>query len=256
VLRARRQIAAAPATWASSTASIAMLRGRGLVANDRPSPPTSDEDEEGAFDRADDDAVESEVTEQIDAVLQRSQRLLADAVAAPTRPRDELIYDLDWDEDVRLQAWQRAVVETRSLPPALAAALAFDAFETLEPLQHQPWLGRLLAAATLQARAKTAAHLVCFNVGLRTVPRQRRRARDPTTRLIGYLEAVEAAAAAGLKEHDRLLLARSQLTRKLGGRRSTSRRPALVDFVLARPIANAGMIAPRRCTSPRAPRKI
>ena len=52
-----------------------------------------------------------------------------------------------------------------------------------------------------------------------------------------------AAAKAGLKDHDTWLTARNLLTRKLNGRRSTSRRPALIDYVMGRPIVSAGMIA-------------
>jgi hypothetical protein len=57
------------------------------------------------------------------------------------------------------------------------------------------------------------------------------------------LEAIAAATEAGLKDHDRWLTARTLLARKLGGRRSTSRSPALLDYLLTRPIASAGMIA-------------
>lgn len=40
--------------------------------------------------------------------------------------------------------------------------------------------------------------------------------------------------------------------RKLDGRRSTSRLPALVDYVLTRPVVSAGMIAEELRTTPRA----
>ena len=57
------------------------------------------------------------------------------------------------------------------------------------------------------------------------------------------LEAMTAAADAGLKDHDRWLNQRTLLARKLVGRRTTSKLPALLDYMLARPIASAGMIA-------------
>ena len=66
--------------------------------------------------------------------------------------------------------------QTAALPPVLAAALALDAWEQIAPLQHSPWLGRLLIPALLRARGKTKAHLVCLAIGLRAVPRERRRA--------------------------------------------------------------------------------
>ena len=65
-------------------------------------------------------------------------------------------------------------------------------------------------------------------------------------------EAIAAAAEAGLKDHDRWLAARILLARKLAGRRSTSRLPALLDYVLTRPIVSAGMIAEELKITPRA----
>ncbi len=57
---------------------------------------------------------------------------------------------------------------------------------------------------------------------------------------------------AGMKDHDRWLLARRSLENKLKSKRSSSRLPALVDFILARPIASAGMIAAVLGVTPRA----
>ena len=120
------------------------------------------------------------------------------------------------------------------------------------PLQHRPWLGPLLVAALLRARAKTPAHVACLNIGLRTIARERRRALDPTTRLVGFLEAATAAATAGLKEHDRLMLARTQLMHRLSHRRKTSHLPALIDLVLARPLVSTTLIAHELAVSARA----
>ncbi len=61
-----------------------------------------------------------------------------------------------------------------------------------------------------------------------------------------------AAAEAGMTEHDRWLLARQFLERKLLGRRSTSHLPALIDLVLAHPIASVGLIAKELDVTPRA----
>jgi hypothetical protein len=52
------------------------------------------------------------------------------------RERDPLVYDLDWDEDSRIADWQHVVEQTRTLPPALAAAIAAVAWDRIEPLQH------------------------------------------------------------------------------------------------------------------------
>ena len=50
------------------------------------------------------------------------------------------------------------------------------------------------------------------------------------------------AAAAGLKEHDRLLLAKSQMERALRGRRASSKLPGLIDLVLSRPLVSTNMV--------------
>jgi hypothetical protein len=103
--------------------------------------------------------------------------------------RDPIVYDLDWDEDERLADWRRVVDRTVTLPPALAAAGAITAWHAIEPLQHTPWLGRLLAAAMLRARGKTRARLSCLGVGLRAIPSERRRVADQAQRIVAWLEA-------------------------------------------------------------------
>src|SRR4051794_12758189 len=84
------------------------------------------------------------------------------------------------------------------------------------------------------------------------VPRERRRARDVTTRWLAFLEGVTLGAEQGLKDHDRWLLARGLLTRQLAERRRRSKLPALIDLVLARPLVSAGMIAAELGVTPRA----
>ena len=232
VLRARRLIANADPTWALTAAGLAILRGQGRGLD------TSDNNDAMRLDGADDETAPDSEFVAIDAVLARSSRTLA--VAAE---RDPLIFDPDWDEDARLADWQQILADANKYPPLLAAALAWDAWETLAPLQHRSWLGPLLVAALLRACAKTRAHLACLNIGLRTIARERRRALDQTTRLIGFLDAATAAATAGLKEHDRLMLARAQLLHRLGDRRKTSHLPALIDLVLARPLVSTNLVA-------------
>ena len=187
----------------------------------------------------------------VDAANARAERTLVDQDHRQPE-RDPLVYDLDWDEDARIEDWQRVVDRTRALPPALAAAITAEAWDRIEPLQHMPWLGRLLGSAVLRARGKTRWHLSCLHVGLKTIPRERRRSSDPASRLLIQFEAMTAAADAGLKDHDRWLNQRTLLARKLNGRRSTSRLPALLDYILARPIASAGMIAAELGITPRA----
>lgn len=208
-------------------------------------------------------------------MLARSSRLLAGEAFAPraadslevdtagqganareTLPNSlgPLIRDLDWDEDQRLADWLAVVDRLRgeNMPAVLSAAIAWEAWQDIEPLQHQHWLGPLLVAALLRQRGKIGSHLFCLNAGLRIVPRDRRRARDRTTRLLAVLDAFAEAAAAGLKEHDRLVRAKNQMERRLRNRRSTSSLPALIELVLARPVVSAGLIAAELKISQRA----
>ena len=256
VLRTRRRIAAAEPGWAVSELGLAALsQGRegeaGSVSDDKPAldhEPAGERAGEGAFD---DDAFAAELA-AIDAVLERSSNVLAGAI--PPRAQDPLalVYDLDWDEPDRLEEWRRGVEDTRALPPLLAAALALDAWITIEPLQHRPWLGALVVSGLLGARGKARHHLPCLNLALRQVMRERRCARDQPTSLVAFLEAVTLGAGQGIKDHDRWRLTREVLERKLSGRRKHSKLPTLIDLVLARPLVSAGMIAAELSVTPRA----
>lgn len=250
VLRARRRIAKAAPGWALTPAGLESLRGRTPAsAVDEPSTDRIGADED--WEPRDDEWSKSLAA--IDAAVARSEKVLAgEAVERPPPERPSLVYDPDWDEDARLAKWGRVVEDTKGLPPTLAAAITLDAWTEVDPLQNQPWLGRLLAADLLRGRAKTRAHLACLNVGLKATPQQRRWKRDPTTKLEVALEAMTAAATAGSKDHDRWLLAKLQLDRKTQGRRSSSKLPALAELMLKIPIASAGLIADRLGVTPRA----
>jgi len=51
------------------------------------------------------------------------------------------------------------------------------------------------------------------------------------------------SAVTGLKEIDRLSLARTQMELRFRGRRSNSSLPQLADFILSRPMVSAAMVA-------------
>ncbi|MHC1550644.1 RHE_PE00001 family protein [Phyllobacterium sp. K27] len=263
ILRIRRQIASNPPAWALSAKGIASLRGRwfndpvapGIVPEPAEKPEVSSDTKTEA-----ESAFEDELA-RFDALLERTSHRLLVPASAPARVRgegalerqsvsedvtsdgDPLVYDPDWGEDERIGRWLAVHDMTRDLPPLLAAALLWDAWEDIEPLQHQHWLGPMLVSAMLRERSKTRSHLAAFNSGLRNVPRDRRRAKDRGTRLIAFLGAVEAASIANLKEIERLGLARIQMERKLKDRRSTSSLPGMIDLALSRPMISAGLVA-------------
>jgi len=194
---------------------------------------------------------------EIDALLDRTSRLLEADVSRPelavaqvrAAAKDPLVYDLDWDEGERLSQWQALLTGTHQLPSVLRAAILLDGWQSIDVLQHSAWLGPLLAAETMRQAGVSANHLASLAMGLRLVARERRRAGDQATRLHAFLEAMSLTAELGLKEHDRLALARTQLERRLRDRRSNSRLPQLIELVLARPLVSTNMVQQQLKTS-------
>jgi hypothetical protein len=256
ILRARRRIAASAPDWAFADAGLAALRGEAPAEQSRGSDTLlagGDHRDEADWDPPFEDSVDERADgpggefADVDVLIARTKSVIDDEA----RPR-ALVYDLDWRENERLEEWRGLRVQVKDLPALHAGAVLWEAWQAIQPLQHRPWLGALLVGAHLRTTGKTRAHLLCLNGGLRLVSRERRRAPDRTGRLIAWCEGVAAAAEAGMRDHDRWLLARLQLERKLVGRRKNSHVGALIDLVLAHPIASAGMIAKELGVTPRA----
>ncbi|OWV98775.1 RHE_PE00001 family protein [Rhizobium sp. R693] len=269
VLRTRRRIAAQTPGWALTPDGLRSLRGQAWPAPYSGSSGIAESGDAAVYVDAcgegdgkdnDDDAgpIGAELA-AIDAVLARSEAVLksAAAPASRSRDRDPLVYDLDWDEDARLEEWRTVLRQADHLPPVLQAVVALDAWNTLEVLQHAPWLGRHLAASILrQAGVTTGAHLTAINLGLKTIAVDRRRHRNREVRLLAIADGLIVAAEIGLKEHDRLALARKMMERKLSGRRTSSKLPELVDLVTATPLVHAGMVTKTLGVTPQAARRI
>jgi hypothetical protein len=270
VLRTRRRISGQLPGWALSADGVRSLRKtaeitsidtdataaaiRRSVANDP----------EGEGDDGDDvENLPGVDYAAIDAVLARSEAAIESATrpgrTASSRAAEKvpLLYDLDWDEDARLDEWRGVLRQAENLPAVLQAIVALNAWNELSVLQHAPWLGRLFCASILrQAGITTGAHLAAINLGLKTIPVDRRRHRDRETRLLAIAHGFLAAAEIGMKEHDRLALARTMFERKLDGRRTSSKLPELVELVMAKPLVSAGMVAKTLEVTPQAARRI
>ncbi|NTJ44379.1 DUF1612 and helix-turn-helix domain-containing protein [Agrobacterium larrymoorei] len=247
ILRMRRLIFGQEPDWALSDAGISQLRGKGQMSSS-----SNDIADVAPRSSTEGDALLTDELVEMDALLARSSATL-DAILEQkpvlTTAVDQSLYDdSDWDKDRRLKQWQQRLKQWHGLPPAPLAAVMLDAWNEMEVLQRSPWLGRQLAAVLL--RQQGLSHLPAVNTGLRSISRERRRAKSEVERLSAILDGFIETAMLGLKEHDRLLNAKKRMDRRLSGRRSNSRLPELAELVLARPVVSTAMIVKALGTTP------
>nr|WP_324252006.1 RHE_PE00001 family protein [Roseibium aggregatum] len=256
IVRARRRAMRNDPGWAVSRAGIQAFAGITEQEDELPRK-LKRGGEESDLETDEHDALLPELA-QIDKVLAETSWLVKALPSGFTRTRQPelivgelVIRDPDWEESERISEWLELVRKVEALPATLAAAVLWDGWEALEPLQRQHWLGQVLISDFLRSRGKVRSHLLAFSVGLREMPRERRRARNRTTRLGAFIDAIIAAAGAGMKDLDRLTLAKRQLERRVVGKRSNSSLPAAIELILSRPIVSAHMLAKSAGITPR-----
>ena len=165
VLRTRRRISGQSPGWALSAEGIRILRqtsdinpisSEAVEPTGRIQPVAAVNNPGGEGDDHDDAEILPGVDyAAIDALLARSDAAIENATRpdrAGGRPaeKDPLVYDLDWDEDARLDEWRGVLRQAENLPAVLQAIVALDAWNELSVLQHATWLGRLFAASILR----------------------------------------------------------------------------------------------------------
>jgi hypothetical protein len=252
-LRLRRRIAGMGPQSTATADGIAALIGRRDLIDDNGVTHTDGGGREAPTELARDDGDAWATTiAEVDAVLARIDHLLAQPTPGGAALSDSLRRHHDPDRGARLARWIATVEDTEAFPPVLAAARALVAWDQLDPLPDDAGLGRLLAANLLRARGKTMSHLAAVSLGLRAIPPERRRHRDPTVRLLAIVDAIAATAARGLEDHDRRLTEREALLRRIGKRRGNSKLPRLVELVIAAPLVTADMIATELAVTSRA----
>ncbi|MBG0808213.1 DUF1612 domain-containing protein [Methylosinus sp. H3A] len=251
----RRRIAAREPAWALRTDGLADLRGawrpQGEVCEPTTGSRTMGEDvADGELDEEDGETIRTGEFDEIDELLARTSRAIERTEPASLKRDDSrLVYDEDWDEEARVAEWRECLGRTQNLPPLMAASVALDAWEKIEPLQSSAWLGPLLTAALLRSRGKTRYYLTALHSGFRQAKYRRAGRDDFESRLVAFACAIETMAKADSKELDRLTLARELLLRKCKDRRTSSRLPRLVDLCRVQ-CAAAARVRASRCSSP------
>jgi hypothetical protein len=253
-LRARRTAVARSAPWPLSIDGLAALRGIGPVQGEGDLKPTKtkpDPEDEDAYPPFANDADPWKAHfAEIDALLARTSTILASETPLP-RSRSHLVYDPEVDEAENEDLWLEVVQRTAPWPAVAAAAIAWQAWLSLNLYPRQPWLGLIMAAAILRARGLTG-HLLPLAAGFKQSKFRPQGREGALERLEGFCQVVEEAVAIGSRDLDRLILARELMGRVTKPCRSSSRLPQLVELFLSRPLVTVPLAAKLLKVTPKA----
>lgn len=191
---------------------------------------------------------------KIDALLVRTRKKL-DAwndLSSDAGRKNLTLRDPAYDAAARFERWLAVLEEGRGLPAALAAALALDAWLTLEPSERAGELGFALAATVLRQRGLAQAHLPTLGLGLRRGRFRWSPHQALSVRVGGLLGALTEAAAFGQADCDRLSLARELMLRKCENRRGNSKLAELIVLFVSSPLVTVQLAAARLKVTPQA----
>ena len=155
--------------------------------------------------------------------------------------RPDAFYDPNWNQAGRIKAWRDACNSAATLPPLLAAYVAWDAWHASMPEQQGPWRASLLAALMLAARGRVRGWLVPFDTGQWSLRKSWRATEPPMRRIMTFFDIAEAAAQHASKELAGLASARERMMLRIKDRRKNSRLPDLIELLIARPLVSIPM---------------
>jgi Protein of unknown function (DUF1612)/HTH DNA binding domain len=237
VLRIRHALCRHPPEWSMSEAGLlALIRGRLVEAADVEVP---------------EHCHEFSPHREEDQPFRAPPTATSDGKRQPTASWSDLSSE-HCSEEERVQRWLNIIQATKDLPAILAVAFAWDAWATTKPLQGRDLLGIQLVAALFRHRGKTKFHLPALNVGMRAAGYRPRGHDDLPVRLCGFLRAVKAAAEMGLRDLSEVSRAKQRMEERLGGRRTNSRLPELIQLFLHSPVVTVPMAAKFLRVSPQA----
>jgi hypothetical protein len=189
---------------------------------------------------------------EIDALLSRTQARL-DALVPPAPGVGSFrLRDPGHDATALLDAWRAALETADAAPAVLSAAIALDAWLTLEPAERGGEVGYALSATVLRQRGLAAHHLPTLGLGLRKGRFRWSPHQAQAARLAGLIEAIHDSARLAGADLKRLALAREIMMRRCEGRRGNSRLGELVDLFMASPLVTVQMATDKLKVTPQA----
>ena len=162
------------------------------------------------------------------------------------RPTEKaFFYDPDHDEDALMEQFNAVAEKAKSFSPLIEAALIWDAWSVLEPVEFHGWRAALLASATLKANGTATHYLAAINWGSRTSRARVHGLMTIEERLAVFLQWVKESAERTYSECDRLTLARETMMTIAAKKRRNSRLPHLIDLLISRPVISIPFAARR-----------